>query len=64
MALRRTPLYESHKQLGARLVDFAGWMMPVQYSSITEEHQATRQSVGLFDVSHMGQIALTLPATS
>ena len=52
--LRRTPLYESHKALGARMVPFAGWEMPVWYSSVVEEHLATRQAAGLFDVSHMG----------
>ena len=52
--LRRTPLYEIHKQLGAKMVPFAGWEMPVWYSSVVEEHLATRQAAGLFDVSHMG----------
>jgi aminomethyltransferase len=54
--LRRTPLYDEHKALGARLVDFAGWEMPVQYSSIKTEHQAVRRAAGLFDVSHMGEV--------
>jgi aminomethyltransferase len=54
--LRRTPLYERHAALGARLVPFAGWEMPVQYTSITEEHRAVRESAGVFDVSHMGQL--------
>ena len=53
--LRRTPLYEEHKALGARLVDFSGWEMPVQYGRIKAEHQAVRERVGLFDVSHMGE---------
>jgi glycine hydroxymethyltransferase len=52
--LRRTPLYEVHKSLGAKMVPFAGWEMPVWYSSVMEEHLATRQAAGLFDVSHMG----------
>ena len=52
--LRRTPLYEVHKQLGAKIIPFAGWEMPVWYSSVVEEHLATRQAAGLFDVSHMG----------
>ena len=52
--LRRTPLYEVHKALGAKMVPFAGWEMPVWYSSVVEEHLATRQAAGLFDVSHMG----------
>jgi aminomethyltransferase len=54
--LRRTPLYERHAALGARLVPFAGWEMPIQYTSITEEHRAVRTSAGVFDVSHMGQL--------
>jgi aminomethyltransferase len=54
--LRRTSLYERHVQAGARLVGFAGWEMPVQYSGIRQEHLAVRRSAGVFDVSHMGQI--------
>jgi aminomethyltransferase len=53
--LRRTPLYDEHRALGARLVDFAGWEMPVQYEGIKAEHQAVRNHAGLFDVSHMGE---------
>lgn len=53
--LKRTPLYEQHHELGARLVEFGGWEMPVQYSSILEEHEAVRTRAGLFDVSHMGE---------
>ncbi len=56
--LKRTPLYEAHKKLGARIVDFAGWEMPVLYSGIIEEHRAVRNSVGIFDVSHMGEIEI------
>ena len=52
--LRRTPLYEVHKEMGAKIIPFAGWEMPVWYSSVLEEHLATRQAAGLFDVSHMG----------
>lgn len=52
--LRRTALYDTHRALGARMVPFAGWEMPVQYTSIVEEHLATRKAAGLFDVSHMG----------
>ncbi|NMC52721.1 MAG: glycine cleavage system aminomethyltransferase GcvT [Chloroflexi bacterium] len=52
--LRRTSLYETHKQSGAKLIPFAGWEMPVWYTSVSEEHMATRQAAGLFDVSHMG----------
>ncbi len=53
--LKRTPLYEQHRALGARIVEFGGWEMPVQYSGILEEHQAVRTHAGLFDVSHMGE---------
>jgi len=60
-ALRRTPLFEAHRRLGARLVEFAGFEMPVQYGSILEEHAAVRERAGLFDVSHMGQIHVTGP---
>src|SRR5258708_34643148 len=54
-SLKRTPLFETHRALGARLVEFGGWEMPVQYSSILEEHRAVRERAGLFDVSHMGE---------
>ncbi len=53
-ALRRTPLYEVHKSLGAKVIPFAGWEMPVWYSGVMDEHLATRQAAGLFDVAHMG----------
>ncbi|HXV94939.1 MAG TPA: glycine cleavage system aminomethyltransferase GcvT [Gaiellaceae bacterium] len=56
--LRRTPLYERHAALGARLVPFAGWEMPVQYAGIGDEHRAVRTRAGVFDVSHMGQLRL------
>ncbi|MGA2489441.1 MAG: glycine cleavage system aminomethyltransferase GcvT [Anaerolineales bacterium] len=59
--LRRTPLYEVHKALGAKMVPFAGWEMPVWYSSVVEEHLATRQAAGLFDVAHMGVYQLEGP---
>ncbi len=59
--LRRTPLYDEHKALGARLVDFAGWEMPVQYSGIKAEHEAVRNHAGLFDVSHMGEVVFRGP---
>jgi glycine hydroxymethyltransferase len=52
--LRRTPIYEVHKSLNARMVPFAGWEMPVQYTSVVEEHLAVRNAAGLFDVAHMG----------
>jgi aminomethyltransferase len=55
-ALRRTPLYDRHVAAGARLVGFAGWEMPVQYESVKAEHLAVRESAGIFDVSHMGEV--------
>ncbi len=54
-----TPLLDQHKQLGGRIVDFAGWNMPVVYSSINDEHAAVRERVGLFDLSHMGRLILS-----
>src|SRR3954470_3266830 len=57
-SLFRTPLADWHSAHGGRMVDFAGWSMPVQYGSIVAEHQATRQAAGLFDVSHMGRLRL------
>ncbi len=57
----RTPLYNEHVKLGARIVDFAGWQMPVQYTNLKDEHNATRNHVGLFDVSHMGEIRFKGP---
>ncbi len=54
--LRRTPLFSAHEAAGAKLVPFAGWEMPVQYAGIREEHLAVRSGVGVFDVSHMGEI--------
>ncbi len=54
--LRRTPVFEWHRASGARLVDFAGWELPVQYRGVLEEHRAVRERAGLFDVSHMGEI--------
>lgn len=54
--LKRTPLYDIHKKLGARMVEFGGWEMPIQYTGVIDEHQTVRQSVGLFDISHMGEI--------
>jgi aminomethyltransferase len=59
--LRRTPLHDRHVAAGARLVPFAGWEMPVQYAGIREEHAAVRERVGIFDVSHMGQIETAGP---
>ncbi len=54
--LRHTPLFEAHRAAGAKLVPFAGWEMPIQYEGIRQEHLAVRRNVGVFDVSHMGQI--------
>ena len=59
--LKATPLRALHRRLGAKMVDFGGWDMPVQYSSILEEHHAVRQNAGLFDVSHMGEIDIRGP---
>ena len=59
--LRRTPLFERHEAAGARLVDFAGWEMPVQYAGVREEHMAVRETCGIFDVSHMGEIETSGP---
>ncbi|MCG8448333.1 MAG: glycine cleavage system protein T, partial [Pirellulales bacterium] len=59
--LDRTPLYDWHVAHDGRMVDFAGWSMPVQYTSIVEEHQTTRQAVGLFDISHMGRLLVDGP---
>ncbi len=56
MTARKTPLYETHVRAGGRIVEFGGWLLPVQYAGIKEEHQAVRTKAGLFDVSHMGEI--------
>ncbi|HEY0752854.1 MAG TPA: glycine cleavage system aminomethyltransferase GcvT [Ktedonobacteraceae bacterium] len=58
-SLKRTPLYEQHRLLGARMVEFGGWEMPVQYSGILTEHRAVRTQAGLFDVSHMGEFRVS-----
>ena len=57
--LKVTPLFDQHVQLGARMVPFAGWSMPIQYEGVIAEHRAVRESAGLFDVSHMGQFWLS-----
>jgi aminomethyltransferase len=59
--LRRTPLYERHRDLNARLVAFAGWEMPVQYEGVIAEHRAVRSDTGVFDVSHMGELEIEGP---
>ena len=58
-SLRHTPLFAEHKKLGGRIVPFAGYEMPVQYKGISDEHNAVRTAVGIFDVSHMGELVLT-----
>ena len=58
---RKTPLYEDHQSAQAKIVEFAGWMMPVEYQGLRAEHQAVRSSVGLFDVSHMGELRVRGP---
>jgi aminomethyltransferase len=62
--LLRTALVERHRSLGGRLIDFAGWEMPVQYSSILDEHRAVRERVGLFDLSHMGEVWVSGPGAA
>ena len=61
VSLKRTPLYGLHRELGAKLIDFGGWEMPVQYEGILEEHRAVRERAGIFDVSHMGELEVTGP---
>src|SRR5215831_12237929 len=56
--LKKTPLNARHRALGARMVEFGGWDMPVEYSGIVDEHMAVRTRAGVFDVSHMGQIEI------
>jgi aminomethyltransferase len=59
--MKRTPLYDAHRALGGRMVEFAGWDMPVQYTGVIDEHVAVRTRAGLFDVSHMGEIEVRGP---
>lgn len=54
--MKKTPLYDRHLNLGAKIIDFGGWAMPVQYSNVISEHRTTRESAGLFDICHMGEI--------
>jgi aminomethyltransferase len=61
MALLKTPLNAVHRSMGAKMVDFGGWDMPVEYSGVIDEHRAVRERVGLFDVSHMGEIEVRGP---
>ena len=58
---RKTPLYDRHTAAGGKLVPFAGWLLPVQYSGVIAEHRAVRTGCGLFDVSHMGELLLRGP---
>jgi aminomethyltransferase len=60
-ALKKTVLYDEHVRLGAKMIPFGAWIMPVQYSGIIDEHQAVRKNVGVFDISHMGQLVATGP---
>src|SRR2546430_8184263 len=60
--MKRTPLYGAHQKLGAKLIEFGGWEMPVQYTSISDEHLAVRNAAGIFDISHMGEVLLTGPS--
>ncbi len=62
MSLKRTPLFAAHQRLGGKLIEFGGWEMPVQYSSIIDEHLAVRKSAGIFDISHMGEILVNGPS--
>jgi aminomethyltransferase len=64
LPVKRTPLYTEHLRLGAKMTTFGGWDMPVFYSSILEEHQAVRQHIGIFDISHMGQIRVSGPSAA
>src|SRR5256885_5015276 len=57
--LNRTPLFEAHQKLGGKLIEFGGWEMPVQYTSIMDEHLAVRKDAGLFDISHMGEVLIS-----
>jgi len=57
--MKKTPLYDRHVALGAKVIDFGGWAMPVQYTSVIEEHQTSRTKAGIFDICHMGEIEIT-----
>jgi len=62
--LKRTPLFAAHQRLGAKLIEFGGWEMPVQYSGIVDEHLAVRRAAGIFDISHMGEICVSGPSAA
>jgi aminomethyltransferase len=59
--LRKTPLHAVHREMGAKMVPFGGWEMPVEYAGLINEHMAVRKAAGLFDVSHMGELEVTGP---
>ena len=59
--MKKTPLYEKHCELGGKIIDFNGWALPIQYSGILEEHKHVRETAGVFDVSHMGEIVIKGP---
>mgnify|MGYP000088086135 FL=1 len=59
--MQRTPLYDEHVRAGGRIVEFAGWEMPVQYTGILQEHKAVREACGVFDISHMGEFFVKGP---
>ncbi len=61
MPLQRTPLYDAHLKLGGKVIEFGGWEMPVQYSSIVDEHLCVRRAAGIFDICHMGEVFVTGP---
>ena len=61
MSLKRTPLHAAHQKLGGKLIEFGGWEMPVQYSSIVDEHLCVRRAAGIFDICHMGEVLVTGP---
>jgi aminomethyltransferase len=64
MDLKRTPLFAAHQRAGGKLIEFGGWEMPVQYTSITDEHQTVRKAAGIFDISHMGEALVTGPGAT
>ena len=59
MSLKRTPLFAAYQKLSGKLIEFGGWEMPVQYSSITDEHLCVRKAAGIFDISHMGEVTVS-----
>src|ERR1700747_1464504 len=62
--MKRTPLFRAHQKLGGKLIEFGGWEMPVQYTSITDEHLAVRKAAGVFDISHMGEVLVRGPGAA